>query len=157
MRLFFASWPPAAVGEALSRWAQGARRACGGRATPRERIHLTLAFLGEADAQAAVRLAQSIRLRRCAFLLEQACYWAHNRIVWVGPAETPPALAALAAALGERERFAAHVTLLRKARRPRALPPLPALGWPVEEFTLVNSVPGPEGPAYEVLGRYALL
>jgi 2'-5' RNA ligase len=156
MRLFFASWPPAAVAEALSRWAQGARQACGGRATPRDRIHLTLAFLGAADAQAAKRLAQAIRLPRCRFLLEQSRYWAHNRIVWVGPAETPPALAALAAALGERDRFAAHVTLLRKARKPRALPALPALDWPVEEFTLVSSVPGPQGPTYEVLGRYAL-
>lgn len=156
MRLFFASWPPAAVAGALARWAEDARRDCGGRATPVERIHLTLAFLGEADAEAAKRLAQTIRLPRCGFLLERSRYWAHNRIVWVGPAETPPALAALAAALGERDRFAAHVTLVRKARIPRALPALPAMDWPVDEFTLVSSVPGPAGPAYEVLGRYAL-
>lgn len=156
MRLFFASWPPAAVAEALSRWAEAARGDCGGRPTPKERIHLTLAFLGEANAEAAKRLAGSVRLPRCTFLLEQARYWAHNRIVWVGPADTPPELAVLAAGLGERDRFAAHVTLLRKAHRPRALPRLPALKWPVDAFTLVSSVPGPEGPAYEVLGRFAL-
>lgn len=156
MRLFYASWPPATVAGALARWAEDARQDCGGRATPVERIHLTLAFLGEADAEAAKRLAQTIRLPRCGFLLERSRYWAHNRIVWVGPAETPPALAALAAALGERGRFAAHITLIRKARPPRGLPPLPALNWPVEEFRLVNSALGREGPDYEVLGRYAL-
>lgn len=156
MRLFFASWPPAAVAEALSRWAEDARQECGGRTTPPERIHLTLAFLGEADPRAARALAADVRLPRCAFRMEQARCWPRNRIVWVGPGDTPPALAALAAALGETKRFAAHVTLLRKARLPRRLPPLPALDWPVDEFRLVNSAPGREGPDYEVLGRYVL-
>ncbi|MGE3160717.1 MAG: RNA 2',3'-cyclic phosphodiesterase [Burkholderiales bacterium] len=156
MRLFFASWPPPPVAEALAAWAGEARRDCGGRPTPAGRIHLTLAFLGDADVQAAKRQAAEVRLPACAFRVEQARYWARNRIVWAGPAETPPALAALAAALGETRRFAAHVTLIRKARTPRRLPPLPALDWPVEAFRLVNSAPGREGPDYEVLGRYAL-
>jgi RNA 2',3'-cyclic 3'-phosphodiesterase len=156
MRLFFASWPPAAVAEALAAWAGEARRDCGGRPTPPERIHLTLAFLGDADPRAAQALAAGVRLPRCAFRVEQARYWMRNRIIWAGPGKTPAALVQLAAALGEARRFAAHVTLIRKARSPRRLPPLPALDWPVEEFRLVNSAPGREGPDYEVLGRYAL-
>jgi len=34
--------------------------------------------------------------------------------------------------------------------------PPPALEWPVREFLLVNSELRPEGPAYEVLERFAL-
>jgi RNA 2',3'-cyclic 3'-phosphodiesterase len=156
MRLFFAAWPPAEAGRALQSWAREAQRACAGRATRGDRIHLTLSFLGEADPDAARATARSVRLPATSFTLGQAGYWAHNRIVWAGPADTPPALAALARALGETREFRAHVTLIRDARPPRALPPLPALEWPVAEFLLVSSTPGPRGPDYEVLGRYAL-
>jgi len=155
MRLFFASWPPDATAEALARWARAAQRECGGRATRRETIHLTLAFLGEADAGQAKAAAGALCLPGCTFSIEQARYWAHNRIVWVGPRETPPELAALSQALGETRRYAAHVTLLRNAR-PAALPPIPAVEWPVREFVLVSSTLSAEGPSYEVLGRYAL-
>lgn len=156
MRLFFASWPPAEAAEALARWAEEAQRGCGGRVTPPERIHLTLAFLGDVDARIARALAGGLRLPRTRFTLVLARYWPRNRIVWAGPLETPPALAALARSLGETREFEAHVTLIRKARPPRRLLPLPAVEWPVAQFSLVNSVPGPEGPGYEVLERYAL-
>lgn len=156
MRLFFASWPPAEAAEALARWAREAQRDCGGRPVPQERIHLTLAFLGDVDAKVAQALAQGVRLPRTGFTVDEARYWPHNRIVWAGPAQTPGALEDLARALGEQRRFAAHVTLLRKARAPRKLPALPAVEWPVLQFTLVNSVLGPEGPGYELLERYAL-
>jgi 2'-5' RNA ligase len=89
-------------------------------------------------------------------MVDSARYWNHNRIVWVGPANVPPELAQLARALGETREFAGHVTLLRKARPPAQLPPLPPLEWPVREFLLVNSNLGPEGPSYEVLERFAL-
>ncbi|HJS39507.1 MAG TPA: RNA 2',3'-cyclic phosphodiesterase [Burkholderiales bacterium] len=156
MRLFFASWPPAGVAEALARWAHGAQRDCGGRVTRPETIHLTLAFLGDADPDEARATAAAVRLPGCAFVIEQARYWEHNRIVWAGPHETPPELGRLAQALGETRRYAAHVTLIRKARAPRHLPPVPALEWPVPELLLVGSTLSAEGPSYEVLGRYAL-
>jgi 2'-5' RNA ligase len=156
MRLFFASWPPAGVAEALARWAHAAQRDCGGRVPRPEVIHLTLAFLGDADPDEARATAEAVHLPGCAFAIEQARYWPHNRIVWVGPAGTPPVLGELAQALGETRPYSAHVTLIRKARAPRHLPPVPALDWPVPEFVLVGSTLAPEGPSYEVLGRYAL-
>jgi 2'-5' RNA ligase len=98
--------------------------------------------------------------------IEQAHYWPHNRIVWAGPRETPPALAALAddlaRALGragfelEDRAFSAHVTLLRRARVRHALPPPPAVSWPVEAFALVRSDLSAEGASYSVLRRFAL-
>jgi len=156
MRLFFASWPPPAVAKALAQWAREAQRACGGRITREDTIHLTLAFLGEADPQAALAAGRGVRGRATSLMVDSARYWNHNRIVWVGPANVPPELAQLARALGETREFAGHVTLLRKAHPSAQLPPLPPLEWPVREFLLVNSTLGPEGPSYEVLERFAL-
>jgi 2'-5' RNA ligase len=156
MRLFFACWPPAGTARALADWARAAQRACGGRAARRENIHLTLSFLGAADPGAARALGAAVRLPAVAFRIEQARYWAHNRIVWAGPLETPAGLKQLARELGEQREFDAHVTLIRKARPSRAMPPPPVLEWPVTQVTLVNSILGPEGPSYEVLETYAL-
>jgi 2'-5' RNA ligase len=93
-------------------------------------------------------------------------YWTHNRILWVGPQRTSAPMQRLARELGkalrragfalERRPFAAHVTLIRKLRAPRALPPLPRVEWPVDEFVLVRSVLSKEGPRYAVLERFAL-
>lgn len=157
MRLFFASWPPPAAAQQLVCWAREAQRDCGGRAAREDTIHLTLAFLGDAEPEAALAAARQVRGAASSFVLTEARYWAHNRIVWVGPEECPAALAALARDLGEEREFAAHVTLIRKVRAPKRLPALPALEWPVREFVLVNSELQPEGPRYEVLERFALL
>ncbi len=155
-RLFFAAWPPEGVAQALADWAREAQRTCGGRATRAENIHLTLSFLGDADAEVARSRGAAIRQPPLAFRIEQARYWKHNRIVWVGPLETPAGLRQLAHELGEPREFAAHVTLIRKARPSPTLPALSALDWPVTHFTLVSSVLGREGPSYEVLETYRL-
>lgn len=156
MRLFFASWPPPELARALSRWAREAQRGCGGRVTREDLIHLTLAFLGDVEPAAAIATARAVRAGATSFPVELARYWKHNRIVWVGPQEVPRPLAALARALGEAREFAAHVTLIRKARGPSGLPPLPALEWPVRGFALMNSRLEPDGPVYEVLERFTL-
>lgn len=156
MRLFFASWPPPEVARSLARWAGEVQRDCGGRSTREDLIHLTLAFLGDVEPDPALALARRVRRRSSSMLLTQARYWGHHRIVWVGPKECPEQLAALARDLGETREFAAHITLLRKARAPKQLPDLPALEWPVAEFALVSSRLGPQGPSYEVIERFAL-
>ena len=161
MRLFFALWPPAETSRALAEWAATAQRLTGGRVTAEAKIHLTLAFLGEADPAKAIRAATAARGKRHALALEQAKYWRENSIVWAGPREMPAALKALHGSLSlelyreefilERRPFAAHVTLIRKARGAQ-LPPLPAVAWPVNEFFLVRS----RGAIYEILGRFPL-
>lgn len=166
MRIFFAVWPPAATAHALADWAHGAQRLTGGKATAADKIHLTLAFLGEADPQRAVAAARRVVAKAHALPIEQARYWRENNIVWAGPRETPPALTALFESLSgqlfraefilERRAFAAHVTLIRKARRAK-LPPLPAVGWPVNEFVLVRSSLSALGSTYEPLERFRLV
>lgn len=145
------------MARALAAWARDAQRDCGGRATREDQIHLTLAFLGDADPGVASAAARAAPGTATSLPLEGAHYWKHNRIVWVGAEKAPAPLAALARALGETRQLAAHVTLIRKAREPRRpLPPLPALEWPIREFALVNSRLEPEGPVYAVLERFPL-
>lgn len=169
LRVFFALWPPGRSAARLARWAQDLAGDTGGRATRQETIHLTLAFLGEIAAARladAVGAARALRAPAHKLLIEHAEYWPHNHIVWVGPHRAPAPTARLARELGkalrradfvlERRSFAAHVTLIRKARAPRDLPPLPKIDWPVDEFVLVHSRPSSDGAQYEVLERFDL-
>jgi 2'-5' RNA ligase len=166
MRIFFALWPPAETARALFDWAQAAQPDTGGRVTDEAKIHLTLAFLGEADPQRAITAARRVRAEDLILPIEHARYWRENNIVWAGPREIPPALNALHRKLSielyreefilERRPFAAHVTLIRKARA-ASLPPLPAtLDWPLEEFLLVRSNLSSKGSTYEPLERFSL-
>ena len=157
MRLFFALWPPRETALALERWAQGLE----GRRAPGDKIHLTLAFLGEADAQKAVAAACRVQAAPFQLLLEQASYWSHNKIVWAGPRLVPAGMTRLVEALSlelykesfilERRPFAAHLTLVRKAPA-QSLPALPQAEWLVEEFALVSS----SGGSYQTLERFSL-
>jgi len=163
MRLFFALWPPDATARALADWADVAQRATGGRRTAEGKIHLTLAFLGEADPAKAVAAAQRVKAQAHRLPIEGGRYL--NRMVWAAPKETPPALAALHEKLAmelyreefilERRPFAAHVTLIRDARRAQ-LPPVPQVEWPVCEFLLVRSSVSSRGATYEPLERLTL-
>jgi len=158
VRLFFAAWPPPAAAAALEEWARG----CEGRSVPAANIHLTLAFLGEADPSLATAVAQRVGGRKHQLLLEEARYWRHNRIVWAGPRETPLPLKALVEGLAAELRrdnfvledrpFAAHVTLLRKASAPKDVAPLPRVDWPIHEFVLVRS----KGGVYSPIERFPL-
>jgi RNA 2',3'-cyclic 3'-phosphodiesterase len=166
MRLFFALWPPAETAQALAAWAREVQQHAGGRATAEETIHLTLAFLGDADPAKAIAAARRVRAARFDLPLDASQYWKHNKIVWVGPRAMPPPLQDLATQLHqaltedafilEKRAFAAHITLLRKASLPHSLPALPALRWPADEFVLVRSTPTGTGSRYETLERFQL-
>jgi 2'-5' RNA ligase len=161
-RYFFAAWPPAATAAALEEWAG----ALEGRRTPAEKVHLTLAFLGVVEPDKALAAARRVKGVRHDLAIDRAHYWKHNRIVWVGPRETPAPLKALVDALQlelyraeyvlERQPYAAHVTLARGAPPPRELPVLPEVEWPVTEFTLVSSTNSAKGSVYEIVERYPL-
>lgn len=169
-RLFFALWPDAAGAEALDLAARAAQRACGGRPTGREDLHLTLTFLGDVDAgrlAAAGDAAAAVAAAPFDFSLDRLGCWKHNRILWAGCTETPPPLAALAQELAQHLRaagfaletrdFAPHVTLLRKADCGRAPPPLAGpVAWTAREFVLAESRPTPAGGRYAAIGRWPL-
>ena len=73
MRLFFALWPSLTAAEKLAATATEAARRIGGRATRRETLHLTLAFLGEvADEHVPHLCGLATGLSAPAFRLETA-------------------------------------------------------------------------------------
>ena len=166
MRLFFALWPPRDTAQALAAWAAQVQAESGGKVTTTENIHLTLAFLGDADPDAAIGAARRVAGRRHRLPIETAKYVKRNEMVWVAPTTIPEPLAGLVASLHselkaasfrlEERPFAAHVTLIRKARMPRLLPALPAVEWPVDDFMLVRSRTTSKGSTYEPVERFAL-
>jgi 2'-5' RNA ligase len=167
LRLFFALWPDEATRTRLAEWTRAIHRESGGRTMRPENVHLTLAFLGSTDAALLPAIeAAAARVTPRAFTLgiDEAGYWRHNQIAWAGASAVPAALAALvadlrAALLGagipfDTKPFATHVTLIRKARPGFRMPRLAPLDWAVRDFVLVQSVTGPDGSRYEVIGRW---
>ena len=162
MRFFFAVWPPPQAASALEGWA----KPLGGRVTAAHKIHLTLAFLGVVAPEKAIVAGRRVHGEPHRLPIEKAHYWKHNRVLWVGPDETPGALKALVDRLQfelyraeyvlERRPFAAHVTLARAPQAPPAFPPLPQVDWPVREFTLVRSSLAAKGSTYEIVERFPL-
>jgi 2'-5' RNA ligase len=166
VRLFFALWPPRETAQALAAWAGDVQKQTGGKVTATENIHLTLAFLGEADPGKATAAARAVKARRHELPIESAKFVKRNEMLWVGPAAMPDPLADLASQLHrslraqsfvlEERPFAAHVTLIRKARPPGSLSPLPRVKWPVNEFVLIRSRTSAQGSAYEPLELFPL-
>ncbi|MBM3373434.1 MAG: RNA 2',3'-cyclic phosphodiesterase [Betaproteobacteria bacterium] len=171
LRLFFALWPGQDTAAALWQLAQALRKTCGGRATSRDNLHLTQAFLGAVEPQRADRLLQlgaSVAAGAAAFdlSLDRIGCCRRQHLVWAGSGVMPGALGLLAARLGaalqgggfaiEHRAFKPHVTLLRDAG---AVPAPAAAGlyaWPVRELLLAGSESGPRGPRYRTIGRWPL-
>ena len=167
LRLFFALWPGDAVRAELADASAAIHGVSGGRATRPESIHLTLAFLGDCDADlvGALRAAASrVRARSFELVLDEAGFWKHNRIAWVGAKKIPEPLAALVDELRttlaemqfafDPKPFVPHVTLVRKARPGFAMPALDPIRWRVDGFVLVRSVMRSAGSDYLVESRW---
>ncbi len=164
-RLFFALWPDDAARARLFEFAQTLHRDCGGRLINRDNLHQTLVFLGNVAAERVPQLvALAAKVSVPPFKLEFGItgYWRHNRIVWAAPHATLTPLHTLVEGLGrglqqaglhlEDRPYASHVTLIRDARAPAALPLL-AFDWPIRDFALVRSVHTLGGSRYEVIAR----
>ena len=163
MRLFFALWPDDEVRARLERWSRELHALCGGRTTRPENLHVTLAFLGsveETQVAEVERAAGEVAPKAVSLVLDQPGYWKHNRIAWAGASVVPPELEALVSELRgalaksrigfDAKPFVSHVTLLRDAREPRAIPELAPIEWRLEGFALVQSVSLPQGSRYEI-------
>jgi len=150
-KLFFALWPGQAARADLAALQAGVE----GRLTPRDKLHLTLAFLGRQPAPAVPALLDILHaLVVPPMRLEIDCYgyFARPRIAWAGMTQVPPALEALQADLvGRLEAagfsaathgsFKPHVTLAREAGHAPAAPPVAPVVWEVMEVALVESLP----------------
>lgn len=163
-RVFFALMPPASVAAEIGELTQSLELA--GQAVSTDRLHLTLAFIGNVDdMQIDTLLARgdAVQVAPFTLTLDHAGGFARAGINWLAPSEPPQALPALSrmlyknthSAIDDR-RFRPHITIERKAAvlETRSIIPI---RWPVTDFSLiasgVNGAPG----AYRELRRWPLL
>jgi len=164
-RLFFALWPSEHLQGRIAAWAKQA--AGRGRVMWRENLHLTLVFLGAVEAARVPdlqALAAGVRFDPVRLPLDRTGYWAHNRIIWCGASEDPPALTALVGDLRarldaagisyDRQPFVSHVTLVRNAAGLPTVPPWTPLVWEAADFALVSSTRAEGRVTYEILQRF---
>jgi 2'-5' RNA ligase len=168
LRLFFALWPDDPTRDALNRTGKWLHQHWGGRRMRSDTLHITMAFLGSTPAlhlDDLVACADTVRSDPFELILDQAGYWRHKRIGWLGASETPQQHIELVGALNAALRSAGfavdarphvpHVTLLRNTAGGE-LPACEPVCWPVSEFVLVKSRTEAEGAHYEVVRRWPL-
>ena len=160
-RVFFALWPDEATRRAIARATRAAVRHCGGRPTPHENLHITLAFLGPITSADLSKVMTLEPPPSCPFalVLDRLGLWEQAQVLWIAPVDTPAPLIALEQRLWdrlvelgfqrERRPYLPHVTLARKAQAARGT--APPVSWPVEGLALVESKTGPRSSRYEVL------
>lgn len=152
-RLFFALSLPEPLRGAIVHWRAGHFPPDAGRPVAAANLHLTLAFLGEVSAakeQALRALAGRIRQPPFTLRLNDAGHWPRPGVVWLGCRQAPRGLLQLASLLRAQaarngcyqspQPFHPHITLLRGAENPVALPPM-TVDWPlnVTHFSLYAS------------------
>jgi 2'-5' RNA ligase len=150
-RLYFAFWPGPALRAELARLTAGIAfgRA---RRVPADRLHLTLAFLGELDAarqDLALQVGANVQSSAFELELDRLGWWPAPRVAWLAPSRLPPALVELEwdlrQALLEADLpidgrpYRPHLTIAREVTAaPTATGPV-AVRWAVDSFTLIES------------------
>jgi 2'-5' RNA ligase len=185
-RLFFALWPTAAMQEALAVAVSEIVRASDGRPVPAKNFHLTLAFLGavprsrfEAIFHVAAQCAQACDARDLplTLTLDTIELFRKSQVLCATPSHPHRAVAQLARVLTDTlvaegfmpdpkalppgapstpQPFRPHVTLVRKATKPRRPSPLKPFTWSFNDFALIESRPSPEGSTYRPLHVHPL-
>ncbi|HCP27041.1 RNA 2',3'-cyclic phosphodiesterase [Pantoea ananatis] len=170
-RLFFAITPPEALQQQLVHWRAHTFSEDAGRPIAAANLHLTLAFLGDVSPETAIQLQTlASRIRQPAFdvALDDAGHWPRPGVVWLGcqrPSRGLLQLASLLRAQAARhgcgqpaQPFHPHVTLLRAATQPVALPPR-GFHWQfsASEFSLFASEYVQGRTRYRTLASWPLL
>ncbi len=165
-RAFFALWPDEATRSAISRATRAAVQASRGRPIAKDRLHLTVAFLGELTAAglAVARGVPPLEVGAFELTLDAVGVWPDSRVLWLAPRALPAPLEELEARLkerlaaqgfaGEDRLYRPHVTLARRARPVEA--DLVPVHWRVEDLALVESFPVGRNVHYDVLERWPL-
>jgi 2'-5' RNA ligase len=168
LRLFFALWPDDATRDVLNRTGKRLHKHWGGRVMRADTLHITLAFLGNTSASqldALLPHIETVHAGAFELVLDQAGYWRHKRIGWLGASETPPQHVELVGALNAALQAAGfvvdvrphvpHITLLRNTAGGE-VPACVPVRWPISDFVLVKSSTEPAGSHYDVIRRWPL-
>jgi 2'-5' RNA ligase len=166
-RCFLACWPDQHLSHELKILADRIREQSGGRATPQQNIHITLAFLGDlipAQVQAVETTCPTLP-EVFTLTLDRIGYWRNTGIVWVGARNPDPEFIEFVEGLRyvlrrsgfkiDQRAFVPHFTLVRKAhKRPRLK--LASRHWSIGEYQLVVSEISAEGARYSTLKRWSI-
>lgn len=169
MRLFIGLWPDEASVRQLTDWARDAHALCGGRIMKPEDLHMTLAFLGQADQSQADALCDAVStwpVKLQPLVLARFGMFRKARVVWAGldSDDSAPWLHSLCDTLWSKleglgwprteATFTPHISLLRGAQPGDvgALYRPPVLCQPVR-CVLVASRPATGGSNYQVLAQ----
>lgn len=138
-----------------------------GRPVRAENLHITLAFVGPVDERVRRCLeeqAAGLAVTPFTLNLSRAGLFERARVLWVAPQETPRALSELVERLNaalspcgyepDRRGFRPHMTLYRKAQAAPGPMDWDPVVWPIDGFSLVESVTDPEGVRYRVLRHF---
>ena len=162
MRLFIAINLSDALEDALSAaqnemYDQGVR----GNFTPRENMHLTLAFIGEyPDKEQVMDALSSVTFS--SFTISLSGMGCFRDLWWAGMDESAPLAAVvrrIRRALAEnsipfdRKRFSPHITLIRKANGTMPGIQIDKISMPVEQISLMRSDRGKRGMIYTEVGE----
>ena len=149
-RLFYALWPDAATRAALAAWQARLQ----GKPVRPEKLHLTLAFLGQRPAgelPALLAILEQLPAHPVPLLFDHVSRFPQLALAWAALAQPSPALLALRAACMqalaqqglaprfEHDRFTPHVTLARQAPPPAGEDVAP-VAWQADELVLVESL-----------------
>jgi 2'-5' RNA ligase len=167
-RIFFALWPDAEVRARLQELSTRLPDESAQVYAPHD-WHMTLAFIGTADAQYLQCVQQAAaKISGVPFILDitQVGYFAAPRIVWAGPAAAPAELLQLHHDLNkslhacgyqpESRPYTPHITLLRKARPPAQAVEFETIRWRIERFCLAESHAPRDGRRYSILQEFLL-
>jgi 2'-5' RNA ligase len=175
--LFFALWPDHARQAALAHATQDVVLACGGRAVPPEKFHVTLAFVGSVPESSVAKVEAighqvAIEVQRAPvqLTLDAIEYWKKAKVVCATAREPHNAGARLADTLAtalksrltavgftpDLKPFRPHISLARNVPRGSHDHNMQAVLWSFTEFVLVESKTEPQAAAYRVLEFFSL-
>ncbi len=168
-RLFFALWPDDSLRHDLYKACRQAIKRSGGKPVPVENFHVTLAFLGNLDAQGARearQAADSVHAAAFDMQLDRLGFWPEPGLLWLGATQPPQAARTLAAELvrslhsrglePDAKPFVPHLSLARKVLKPGLLGAVHPLDWHVDAFALVRSHTHGRNSEYQLLGSWPL-
>jgi len=168
-RIFFALWPDEAARASIASLAREVAHASGGRGTPADKIHLTLAFLGQQPAARIPvlhRLAGGIDHPGFVLALDEIGCFPRTGITWLGASSAQSGLAALHQQLRlalqgdgfpvDERPYAPHLTLARRSRIPLQRLLKEPISWSVRSFALVASDLAASGSSYRTVAEWRL-
>ena len=170
-RLFFALWPgpdalAAATAAVRSLVPQGT-----GRAQRPEQLHLTLEFLGDVPEPrlgSVLEAGEAVVASTTPFevVLDRLEHWRRPQVLCLTASVVPEPLAELVRSLRsalsargfdpEKRPFRPHLTLARKVRLPPPAESITPQRWAAHEYSLVESISGPDGSRYERLSTWSM-